>query len=82
MRYDLQVTEESLKYVEHKFIFNLTSKKIRIPIYKNKNNKELLQTLHKFTDMVWDNNFLTNNIFVAQAYKFFTTTLKGPVKET
>ena len=42
MRYESQVKEEALKYIEHKFIFNLISKKIKIPFYKNRNNKELL----------------------------------------
>ena len=42
MRYDSQVKEESLKYVEHKFIFNLISKKIKILIYENENDEELL----------------------------------------
>ena len=40
MQYDSQVKEESLKYVEHKFIFNLTSKKIKIPVHENGNNKK------------------------------------------
>ena len=52
MRYNLQVEEESLKYVEHKFIFKLTSKKINIMVYENGNDEELLCTLREFADMV------------------------------
>ena len=76
MRYGLQVKEESLKYVEHKFIFNLISKKIKILSYKNGNNKKLLWTLRMFTDMVRDYQFLANYVFVAQVDKFFATMVK------
>ena len=82
MRYDSQVKEESLKYVEHKFIFNLTSKKIKIPVYENGSDEELLRTLREFADMVRDYNFLANNVFVSNAYEFFSTTVKGQAKET
>ena len=54
MIYDSQVKEDSLKYAKRKFIHNLTSKKIEIPVYKNGDDEELLQTLREFTDMVWD----------------------------
>ena len=54
MQYDLQVEEESLKYVEHKFIFNFISKKIKILAYENRNDKELLRKLRDFADMVQD----------------------------
>ena len=46
MRYDSQVKEELLKYVDNKFIFNLTSKKIKIPVYENRNDEELLVCGH------------------------------------
>ena len=82
MQYDLQVKEESLKYVEHKFIFNLISKKIKILVYENRNNKEMLRMLREFAGMVWDDQFLMNNVFVAQAYEFFVTTLKVQTKYT
>ena len=76
MRYGSQVKKESLKYVEHKFIFNLTSKKIKIPVYKNGTNEELLRTLREFADMTRDYGFLANNVVVTSTYKFFSTTVK------
>ena len=54
MLYELQVKEEALKYAEHKFVFNLISKKIKILVYKNRNDEELFRTLCEFTDMVRD----------------------------
>ena len=55
---------------------------IKVLIYENRNNEELLWTLRDFTDMVRDYQFFSNSIFVAQAYKFFATTVKGQVNET
>ena len=46
----------------------MISKKIKIPVYENRNDKELFRTLREFADMVRDYHFLANNVFVAQAY--------------
>ena len=38
--------------------------------------------MREFTDMVRDYGFLRNNVFVSNAYEFFSTTIKGQAKET
>ena len=51
LQYELQVKEEALDYIKHTFIFNLIGKKIKILVYKNRNNKELIWMLREFANI-------------------------------
>ena len=74
--------EDSLKYVKHKFIFRLQSKKIKIPVYENRNDKAFLKAPREFGDRVGDYNFTANNAFARRAFMMSNIAVSGRARDT
>ena len=66
-------SSDEVKYVTHKFLFGLRSKKVKVPYDKNELEEILLHMLGEF------NSLLEDSLKVEMAFEFFTDRVKGDV---
>ena len=76
LTYILTIKLKKLSFSEHKFaIGGFDQKKVKIPIFESRLDKELLFTIREFHNMVTDFNFTVTLNQTQRAYEFFGETV-------